>query len=295
MHIERETLGENPVCLARSDAATLESLALVLEAMGIDYCIDEPSGALLVPAAWAAVAAQELHCYHQENADWPSRPPMVRAHGAEAPTVLMLSGLVLLFGVTGPWAQQGIWFARGMIDARAIVEGGQWWRLITGLTLHADAVHLLGNCLLGGLLIHLLSNSVGYGLAWVTLLHAGALGNALNVLLRQAPHHSVGFSTAVFAVIGVLTAMQMVRGRQQAWQQMALPLGAGAALLALLGSEGEHTDIGAHLFGFVAGAVIGWPLGLPWISPKCQTPGIQALLFILTGLVVTWAWWLAWR
>ena len=294
MDIEREIIGKAPISLVRSDAATLESLALVLEAVGIDYHIDEPNGELLVPVPYAAAAARELHLYQQENADWPPKPPLVQAHGPEAPTLLMLSGLVLLFGVSGPWSQQGSWFARGMVDAQAIVEGGQWWRLITGLTLHADAVHLLGNCLFGGLMIHLLSKSIGYGLAWVSLLCCGALGNALNVLLRQAPHQSVGFSTAVFAVIGLLAALQVVRVRRQAWRHMLLPLGAGAALLALLGSEGERTDLGAHLFGFVAGLGVGWPLGLSWITKKYQSPRTQVLLFALTGLVIAGAWGLAW-
>jgi len=294
MDFEREILGQDSICLVRSDAATLESLALVLEAVGIDYSIQESSGELRVPATCAVVAARELHLYQQENADWPPKPPLVQAHGPEAPTLLMLSGLVLFFGVTGPWTQQNTWFARGMIDAQAIVEGGQWWRLITGLTLHADSVHLLGNCLFGGLMIHLLSRSIGYGLAWVSLLCCGALGNALNVLLRQDSHHSVGFSTAVFAVIGLLAALQMVRVRRQAWRHLILPLGAGVALLALLGSEGERTDLGAHLFGFVAGLVVGWPLGLPWISQRYQSPGSQVLLFALAGLVIVGAWGLAW-
>lgn len=291
-----ETRGVTPmICLARGDMAELAALALVLEAMAIDYHIDEQHNELLVVEALAARAAQELYLYRHENRDWPMCPPVTPSYGSMAPTFLMMAALVLLFGITGPWAFQGEWFDRGMVDAQAIVRGGQWWRLFTGLTLHADAVHLLGNFLLGGLLIHLLSWSIGYGLAWTLLLCAGALGNALNVSLRQAPHHSVGFSTAVFAVIGLMVSMQVMRGRRQTWRSIALPLGAGAALWALLGSEGERTDLGAHCFGFVAGLAIGWPLGLLGITAKRRAGLLQALLFSLSGLVLILSWWLAWR
>lgn len=287
--------GSEPVCLAQGDAGQLAPLALVLESMDIDYHIDAQRGELLVAKVRSARAAQELHLYLDENANWPAVRPAVPPGGPVAPTLLMLSALVLLFGTTGPWSLHGEWFGRGMVDAAAVSAGAQWWRLITGMSLHADAVHLLGNVVLGGVLIHLLCGAVGYGLAWAMLLCAGTLGNGMNVLLRQSPHHSVGFSTAVFAVIGLLAAMQMVRLRHQAWRQMALPLGAGAALLALLGSEGEHTDLGAHLFGFLAGLLTGWPLGLPWISACRQASGLQALLFTLSALVCVFAWWLAWR
>ncbi len=36
-----------------------------------------------------------------------------------------------------------------------------------------------------------------------------------------------------------------------------LPLGAGLALLSMLGSGGERTDLMAHLFGFMTGLILG--------------------------------------
>lgn len=286
--------GTPQLCLVRGELHELATLALVLEAMDIAHHIDEQRGELLVAEDVAARATQEINFYRSENRDWPERRPTAHAHVPVAPTLLMLAALVLLFSISGPWALQGEWFARGMVNAQAIVVGGQWWRVITGLTLHADAVHLLGNCLLGGLLIHLFSGSVGYGLAWAMVLCSAALGNGLNVLLRQQ-HLAVGFSTAVFAVIGVLVSMEMVRVRRPVWRHVALPLGAGVALLTLLGSEGEHADLGAHLFGFVAGLGTGWPLGLPWMNKQRHSAVLQALLFTLTGGIVVLAWWLAWR
>ena len=39
-------------------------------------------------------------------------------------------------------------------DSAAILNNFQLYRLVTALTLHADIVHLLGNCFLGGFLLH---------------------------------------------------------------------------------------------------------------------------------------------
>ena len=145
-------------------------------------------------------------------------------------------------------------------------------------------MHLAGNCLIGGLVIHLLCKVLGYGSGWLLLLLAGAGGNLLNVALRQGPHFSVGLSTSVFAAIGILTGLQIVRFRTRSLRECLLPLGAGAGLLAFLGSEGVRTDLGAHLFGFLVGIGCGavvWPCrhggenrqASQSVAPPCPDPG----------------------
>ena len=49
-------------------------------------------------------------------------------------------------------------------NLRAILDGGEWYRLATALTLHADIVHLLSNCLLGAVVIHYLLGLTGNGI-----------------------------------------------------------------------------------------------------------------------------------
>ena len=41
------------------------------------------------------------------------------------------------------------------------------------------------------------------------------------------------------------------------FQHFFMPVMAGLALLALLGSSGERTDLGAHLFGLLCGLAMG--------------------------------------
>ncbi len=70
-------------------------------------------------------------------------------------------------------------------------------------------------------------------------------------------HHFVGFSTAVFAVIGMLSMVSHHHQKRRIGFHFLMPFMAGAALLAMLGSSGERTDLGAHLFGLVSGLAIG--------------------------------------
>ena len=226
--------------LAHDEIATLESLALVLEAANIEYRQEEATSTLWVAEEDLEAATEHLRLYMEENQDWPPVKPWNEAQPQTPPTVLVMGVLVLFLMTTGAWTEFNPWLVSGAVDGSAVTRG-EWWRLVTGLTLHADTVHLLGNCCLGGVLVHLLSRSVGYGLAWAVLIADGAFANWCNVIARQEPHFSVGFSTVVFAAVGTLAGMQLLRRQKPLWKELVLPLGAGLALLALLG-HGRSTN-----------------------------------------------------
>lgn len=278
--------------IAHGDIAALEPLALVLEAVGIDSHLEERTGTLWVAEASVDEALAQLHLYQQENIDWPPAEKLPDPHPQVPPTVLVMGALALFFLVTGGWTRNNPWFVQGAVDALA-VNRGEWWRLVTGLTLHADAVHLLGNCCLGGVLVHLLSRSIGHGLAWTLLIGTGAFGNWCNVVLRQSAHLSVGFSTSVFAAVGILAGMQVFRHRKPFWKDLVLPLGAGLALLALLGTEGERTDLGAHFLGFLAGICGGLLVGGTPVAAWCWPTNVQRGLFLCAITTVLASWWRA--
>lgn len=203
----------------------------------------------------------------------------------------MMGMLALFFAHTGPWSTGSLWFVRGAIDSVAILDYGEWWRLVTALTLHADLVHLTGNCLIGSLMIHFLGKLLGYGLSWLLLILTGLTGNLLNVLLHQQPHHSVGLSTSVFAAIGIFTGLQCTRFSRHTIKEMVLPLGAGLGLLAFLGSEGVRTDLGAHCFGFISGFCCALLLNQSGMIQKTRRPLLQAVFF-LNALAITGACWM---
>ncbi len=277
--------------------------ALVLEARGIPFRLERSGDApqLLVPAAYRAAAIEELVLFEEENRDWPPVPPAAPPFADN--TLVTLSNLLLFalfhnlirLGVWWPGEAMPAWMAIGSADSELILNG-QWWRLVTALTLHANSLHLLGNLAIGGIFIVFLCRYLGSGLGWALLLCAGVLGNLVNAVLQPLDHSSVGSSTLVFGAVGLLASLNISRHRRQTWKQWFLPFAGAVALLALLGTEGERTDLGAHLCGFMVGAAMGLPAG--YLVGKRGRPGrlpdMMLSLFSASVVAASWMMALAW-
>ncbi len=138
------------------------------------------------------------------------------------------------------------------------ILNGEIYRTVTALMLHSSYPHLAGN--MAGIAIFgtAVCNITGAGVGWLMILLTGILGNLTNAALFRYGHISIGASTAVFGAVGILAAYQLCRKIKIVGQRMKawLPLAGGMALLAFLGS-GKHSDLTAHLFGFVAGIGLG--------------------------------------
>lgn len=276
------------------------ALALVLDSRSIPCCI-EPDGAgwmVLVPEQQMESALRELRLYEEANRDWP--PPLPASRQLIENILPTLSILILLaifhnlnlLGISLP--------GRGIIDLNELgaahaekILGGQPWQCITALTLHADLMHLLSNLTIGGFFIILLCRELGSGLAWSLLLASGTFGNLINAWIHSPAHRSVGASTAVFGAVGILAAISMVRYRFHLRRRWFIPVASGLALLAILGTEGKNTDLGAHLFGFCCGVFLG--TGAEILVGRYGRPGtaLNFLLAVLSMALVVAAWWAA--
>lgn len=286
-------LEEAPVFATNNEQEAL-SCSLVLSSVGISHHFSQtPDNMVLIVATDdAPEAGAQIKAYFDENRNWPPRPvaqvdtftPLL-----QPPTLLLIGSLALLYTVTGPWAEHSPWFSHGAGNAEAILQGGEYYRLITALTLHADAVHLLGNCLFGGFLFHFFCRLTGNGLGLFSMLLTATLANFINVALHGSNHLFVGFSTAVFAIIGMLAMISREHRTSKRYLQI-LPFMAGAALLAMIGSSGERTDLGAHLFGLCCGLGSGWLLGRPLLLQWRQSMLFQTTLFILSIVTIVLAW-----
>lgn len=274
--------------------------ALVLTARSIPCRIELASSGyrLLVPAVNLESARSELRLYEEQNRDWPPPPP--RARSLVENTLPTLAVLILLATFHNLTLLDIPLPGRGIVDLTdlgelqgAAVREGQWWRLVTSLTLHADLPHLVGNLCIGGAIIVMLCRELGSGLAWSLLLGAGVLGNLANAWAQSPDHRSLGASTALFGAMGIFAAMGMVRYRRHSPRRWQVPLAAGLALLALLGSQGERTDLGAHLFGFAFGLGLG--LVTEVLLERYGRPGRYSsiLMALASALVVLLAWWAA--
>ncbi len=238
-------------------------------------------------------ARQQIISFEVENQNWPPPPPVAESFDRDDfASFALMSAMVLFFSKTGPWSGHSYWFEIGAVSSEKIVAAGEWWRLLTGLTLHADAAHLLGNVFFGGLLLHFLSRQIGAGSGCLLAIFAGILGNTLNIYMRQEPHLSVGFSTAVFGMVGAFGTLRWFRHGFSV-KEMLISIGAATGLLALLGAGGERTDIGAHFWGMAAGVMLGAVAGLPFAEKISKSLLIQGFLTSICIAMVLISWYYA--
>jgi membrane associated rhomboid family serine protease len=166
---------------------------------------------------------------------------------------------------------------------------GENFRAITALFLHADVGHLLGN--LAGILIFgaPFIRLAGFGTGPFMLLLTGTLGNLMTAGLYRTAHLSIGASTSVMGAAGLLAAFQMTRKPKSLSLDTVIPLIAGATLVGLL-SQGERTDVFAHIFGFLNGFLLGFvffPLNRTLTSPLKEPLALLITVLILVSSVLS--------
>jgi len=270
---------------------------------GGGYCV-------LVQGWFAERAAEEIRLYLKENAPGSGSVylPDLRPVGGMEPTVGAMGALVVFFWLysrTYPafGLYPKLWLDLGSAHAGKILSG-EWWRIFTALTLHGDGAHVFSNALIGGIFVWLASRRLGAGLAWLLTIVAGASGNLLNSMALAAPHNAIGFSTASFGAAGLLAGIAPfgvgggIHGLgggslgRRVWRFVGsalVPIGAGLGLLAMLGA-GEDTDLGAHLFGFVSGLMLG--MGTGFAATRYGLPGRVAdgVMYVLAISLPVLAW-----
>jgi membrane associated rhomboid family serine protease len=278
-------------------ARELREWALVLSSMGITHVVrDAPPGwVILVAGADHARALEAIRLYEAENQNWPpkrQRELLPYARSLAAPLVMSL--LVLFYAVTGPARSGSIWFAQGTASSERILAG-EVWRTVTALTLHADMLHVLGNALSGSIFLSAVNRRLGDGRGPFLVLVAGALGNAMNAVWHRASHFSIGASTAVFAMVGILAATQLSIDRRagpHTWLERMAPIVGGLALLGMLGAS-PHSDLLAHLFGLAAGLVVGLVAAFALRGSKKSSTAVQLVCVALTAVLIGISWTLA--
>ncbi len=266
--------------------------ALVLTSVQIPHRLidDSDSCALVVPAQYSAQAFNELQLYDEENPPLQPRPVRrIEYQDAVPGLVGYVFVICTVAGMAGYSFFHSNWFVAGRIDGE-LIRDGELWRLFTALTLHSGIKHLLGNIVFGIFFGLFAGRLLGSGVAWLAIVLAAATGNALNTLLLEASHRSIGASTAVFAALGIVAGYVWF-GKlmsQERWSNRYGPIVGGLALLMYTGTGGENTDVGAHLLGFVCGFVAGLILVRLGNFPKDRRS--QLLAGTITFALVFFSW-----
>lgn len=271
---------------------------LVLDARSIPYQLIEQDGGwiLSVTAELEPMAREELSRYALERSvprtRLPQRPPFPGAQAAAAGYALLL---LLIAHASG-----ADWFGADWLDAgdlRRNAQGGiELFRAFTALTLHLDALHLVGNLLFGIAAGVVVGRLFGPGIAWASILAAGAAGNLLEMLIAPAGHRAAGASTAVFAALGLLSGYGWglrLRLRER-WAWRWAPLIIGASLMTLFGTGTDHVDVLGHGLGFLCGVTCGWAYSRAGV-PRSRSAAVQAAAAAAALAAIMFAWYLALR
>jgi len=309
--------GENPSPLSHQEARLW---ALVLASRHVPYRMrqrpkSEGGGHSVQVQDWFVErAAEEIKLYLAENV--PDGRGMLlhdlRPVSGLEPTMFAMFLLVLFYWVysrtyPGFGFYPALWLKLGSADAGAILSG-EWWRLATALTLHADGSHVAGNAVIGGVFVWLSCRRLGSGMAWLLTILAGVFGNLFNSMVLGVHHNAIGFSTATFGAAGILAAIapfgvgggihglgsgSLIHRSFRFARSALVPVAAGLGLLAMLGA-GEETDLGAHLFGFLSGLALG--LGTGFFATRLGLPGKRAdvVLYVCAIAIPVLAWLWAW-
>lgn len=153
---------------------------------------------------------------------------------------------------------------------RDAIHHGEVWRLLTGNFVHLGAGHLLED-MAGLVLLWLLFEDALPAWRMPLTVLAGSLAVGLGLLLGD-PYVAwyVGISGAL-DTIWAAGSLELIRRRDRFGWVLAVFLLAKLAYEQLLGplplsaaSSGGTVIVDAHLYGALAGALLGFGRGLPW-------------------------------
>ena len=268
------------------------AFSLVLNSSGIGNRVTRSNDGFRidVPKPYAEAAREVIYRYQTENPDAEADRSVSPIHPAPknlsgiAVALLLLSIHLAVSASSAPDDYIDVFGA----NASRILNG-EMYRCATALLLHADAAHIAGN--MAGMVIFggAVCVVAGSGAGWLMILVSGILGNLMNALAYETGHLSVGASTAVFGAVGILCAFQAVNTARtgRGWKRTALVFASGLALLAFLGTS-ARSDVGAHLFGFLCGVLMGGAYG-SWMGHPLGMKG-QVLCGIISASTILLSW-----
>lgn len=230
--------------------------------------------------------------YRSENEGYRVEDPEVAPFDLHVSPALHLAipALFSFWAVSVPW---GKWLElQGGAAAQRILHG-EWWRALTATTLHADSGHFLGNMLSGYFIFNLLRRRCGPGTLMLLLTLAAFCTNLVVAAISPPEYFSIGFSTVVFAGLGLLAGIE-TRYFPKALRpglRNITPL-LGAFFLAVMTGLGEQADIKAHFIGFAFG--VAYSPAVFWLARG----GFEKALWQVAAIVAVYAvyavaWWKA--
>ncbi len=168
--------------------------------------------------------------------------------------------VVVFLAQLGTNVDSGVVTSGGILDTSAVLQQGQWYRLLTAMFLHANLLHIAGNMLS----LYFIGPYVEriFGLAKFLLIYfvSGVIGNVVFLYAVGPGNGALGASGAIAGIFGALLIFFIIN------RQRMGPVGnsiLGQLLFWLMINVGLNVYAAsglawqAHLGGILAGALLG--------------------------------------
>lgn len=238
--------------------------SLALASQGIEVILDRGSEAtdwmLWVEPEDHRRALGVIRQYCRENRGWPWQRELLWPGALFHWGALVWCWVLVLVHWLGE-AGAGRVEALGAMESGAF-GGGEWWRLITAVGLHADVAHLAANAATGMVVFGLAMARFGAGWAMLAGLVAGGAGNLARWAVHSGPYVGLGASGMVMGGLGLLAAQMvfLLWEEPRTFRQVVSGVLGGVLLFVLVGLN-PASDVVAHTAGFGAGLIEGVFLG----------------------------------
>ncbi len=296
-HPEEDEFAESGLTVigAYKTVRSAHEAGLAILAAGHSYWVKptEETYVLLVESRHAESLRREVDIAELKNRFWPPVSiDLPNQSTRKAPTVLFALLMVAMFALQNAFPDLK---DLGMNSSDGVFTQGEWWRIVTAITLHADLAHLAGNLMGIALFTYLSCRYMGNGLAWLLIILVAGLSNLTNAYIRLGePFFSLGASTAVFASLGLLTGFPVgvylkTRDPIQS-RDWLIPFFGGCILFAWMGGGESPTDVTGHLLSFVYGTIAAIAVSGTSIQSKLSAFHQKLLLLLAWGLLaISWA------
>ena len=176
--------------------------------------------------------------------------------------IIVLNVLVFLYTDLFAYSQNDAIVNAVALSWYAVLEQGQWYRLLTCMFLHSNLEHIFNNMLILGYVGSCLEEKIGsirYGILYLASgILAGCASMGYN-MLQNDNVVSIGASGAIFGVIGAMLFVVLAR-RNEEVRYSVRQIAVMAALSLYGGLTSQGVDNAAHFGGFIAGFILAWIL-----------------------------------
>lgn len=211
-----------------------------------------------------------------------------------AASVAVFFGVALLSGAEAgsAIASQPAWMIQGGGLTPASVAGGELWRLLTSMFLHAGIIHVAVNMLALYFLGSFAEQTFGSGRFFALYLVSGIAGGVAYLYFGSFTTPAVGASGAIFGILGGILGFALRQGTFSLRNPVIMQLVLITAINLFIGASIPSISNTAHVGGLVGGLFFGALIANSVYSRK--RGAVVAPLLLTLGLevllVALWMW-----